>query len=68
MALQIFNISHSFFEKCEKLIFRPGNHEIGNTAKSWRDREKQYRIRIQRPKISKDLLVSSNSQKKGQIL
>ena len=24
----------------------------------------QYRIRIQRPKISKDLLVSSNAQKK----
>ena len=28
----------------------------------------QYRIRIQRPKISKDMLVSSNAQKKGQIL
>ena len=28
----------------------------------------QYRIRIQRPKISKDLLVSFNAQKKGQIL
>ena len=25
----------------------------------------QYRIRIQRPKISEDLLVSSNAQKKG---
>ena len=28
----------------------------------------QYRIRIQQPKISKDLLVSFNAQKKGLIL
>ena len=28
----------------------------------------QYRIRIQRPKISKDWLVSSNVRNKGQIL
>ena len=27
---QIFDISLSFSEKLEKLIFRPGNHEIGN--------------------------------------
>ena len=38
---QIFNISHSFSEKLKKLIFRPGNHEIGNTAKFWRDRKKR---------------------------
>ena len=37
MSSQIFDISHSFSEKLEKLIFRPGNHEIGNTAKFWRD-------------------------------
>ena len=30
---QIFDISHSFSKKLEKPIFRPGNHEIGNTAK-----------------------------------
>ena len=28
----------------------------------------RYRIWIQRPNISKDLLVSSNAQEKGQIL
>ena len=33
---QIFDISLSFSEKLKKLIFRPGNHEIGNTAKFWR--------------------------------
>ena len=37
MLGQIFDISHSFSEKLEKLIFRPGNHEIGNTAKFWLD-------------------------------
>ena len=34
---QIFDISLSFSEKLEKVIFRPGNHEIGNTAKFRRD-------------------------------
>ena len=38
---QIFDISHSFSKKLEKLIFRPGNHEIGNTAKFWRDGKKR---------------------------
>ena len=38
---QIFNISLSFSEKLEKLIFRPGNHEIGNTAKFRRDGKKR---------------------------
>ena len=38
---QIFDISLSFSEKLEKLIFRPGNHEIGNTAKLWRDGKKR---------------------------
>ena len=38
---QIFDISLSFSEKLEKLIFRPGNHEIGNTAKFWRDGKKR---------------------------
>ena len=34
-------ISYTFFTKREKLIFGPGNHEIGNTAKFRRDGEKQ---------------------------
>ena len=34
---QIFDISLNSSEKLEKLIFRPGNHEIGNTAKLGRD-------------------------------
>ena len=38
---QIFDISHSFSKKLEKLIFRPGNHEIGNTSKFWRDEKKR---------------------------
>ena len=38
---QIFDISHGFSGKLEKLIFRPGNHEIGNTAKFWRDWKKR---------------------------
>ena len=37
---QIFDISLNFSEKLEKLIFRPGNHEIGNTAKFWRGGKK----------------------------
>ena len=41
MSGQIFDISHSFSEKLEKLIFRPRNHEIGNTAKFWRDGTKR---------------------------
>ena len=40
MSSQIFDISHNFSEKLEKLIFRPGNHEIVNTAKFWRDGKK----------------------------
>ena len=48
---QIFDISHSISKKLEKLIFRPGNHEIGNTAKFWRDGKNGFRIRTQRPKI-----------------
>ena len=48
---QIFDISHNFSEKLEKLIFRPGNHEIDNTAKFWRDGKKnEFRIRTQRQK------------------
>ena len=35
------DISYSFFTKREKLIFGPGNHEIGNTVKFWRDGEKR---------------------------
>ena len=38
---QIFDISHNFSEKLEKLIFRPGNQEIGNTAKFCRDGKKR---------------------------
>ena len=38
---EIFDISFSFFTKGEKLIFGPGNHEIGNTAKFRRDGEKR---------------------------
>ena len=49
MSGQIFNISHSFSENSKKLIFRPGNHEINNSVKFWRDGKK--RIRTQRPKI-----------------
>ena len=41
MSSQIFDVSHSFSETLEKLIFRPGNHEIGNTAKFWRDGKKR---------------------------
>ena len=37
----IFDIFHNFSEKLEKQIFRPGNHEIGNTAKFWRDGKKR---------------------------
>ena len=40
---RIFDISHSFFEKLEKLIFRPGSHEIVNTEKFWRDGKKRIR-------------------------
>ena len=40
ICIQIFDISYSFFTKREKLIFGPGNHEIGNTAKFRRDGEK----------------------------
>ena len=37
-----FSISLTvFFTKREKLIFGPGNHEIGNTAKFRRDGEKR---------------------------
>ena len=36
-----FDISYSFFTKREKLIFGPGNREIGNSAKFRRDGEKR---------------------------
>ena len=35
---QILDNSHNF---SEKLIFRPGKHEIGNAAKFWRDGKKR---------------------------
>ena len=38
---QILDIFHTFSKKLEKLIFRPGSHEIGNTAKFWRDGKKR---------------------------
>ena len=40
MSNQIFRISFSFFTKREKVVFVPGNREIGNTAKFWRDGKK----------------------------
>ena len=42
MSNQILDISHWFFTKREKLIFGPGNHEIGNSAKFRRDGEKRF--------------------------
>ena len=40
-------------------FYVPGNPEIGNIAAVGKN---QCQIRIQRPKIRKDLLVSSNAQ------
>ena len=57
MALQIFDISHRFFTKCRKLIFEPGNYEIGNTAKLDAMEKIGWRIRIQRPKTTGFVLV-----------
>ena len=48
---QILDISHSFSKKLEKLIFRPGNHEIGNTAKLDVMEKNGFRIRTHRPEI-----------------
>ena len=57
MLGRIFDISHSFSEKLEKLIFRPGNHEICNTAKFWRDGKKRIPDWTHRPKIILKQLV-----------
>ena len=40
MSNQILHISFSFFRKREKVDFVPGNRDIGNTAKFWRDGKK----------------------------
>ena len=36
-----FRYFYSFFTKREKLIYGPGNHVTGNTAKFWRDGKKR---------------------------
>ena len=63
MSNQILHISFTFFTKREKVVFVPGNREIGNTAKFWRDGKNGFRIRTRWPKVEQKQVVLFQDKK-----